>query len=773
MFPFQVKFSFGCPAWLEPWIPPGLAPWIPLILLVAALALCVWLVARLYRRLTSSIDRRSILLLLTIRSLALLILLLFLFRPEVSYVRSAGERPILALLLDSSRSMGVRDHPDLPARLDQVKSVLRHPPAPLQEMLGHFDTRIYTVDAQTREIAYRDIPLLDARGEATFLIRGVKDAVSAMATTRLRGVILFSDGADNSAAEPESELSGLGYPVHTVGVGAVTTARTGFRDVRLSDLETPRVVTVNQLAQVHAYVDAAGFRDQVATVRLLREGKDVAQTTVVLDDAPGPQKVALNYAPREAGRQDFLLEVVPLPGEQLEQNNRRPFRWDVRDEPVKVLYVEGKPRPEFKFLKRALEQHESTQIITLLKVGPGRFNQQGKIEGIGDLLGFPQDREALERFDVFVFGSIARANFSSAQLEQLRAVVSDGAGFLMLGGYESFGAGDYQGTPVEEMLPVRLGEGDPGQEKDPFLPVLTPDGEEHPIFYGIGEFFPTRSRPKTERIPALLGCSRTAGLKPGASALCIHPTSLGQDKSPLPVIAAQSFGQGRAMAFAADSTWQWYLQLQGMGNESPYVRFWVQSCRWLAKREGDEKSTGPGLVAFLAEEYIEAGRPAYIHARAHDLGGLLTSQARISADVDAPGQQKIHVSLPCLPGTRGNYEATLQPPSPGDYHITVRAELDGQPLGDPCVLNLKVAETRQELENLSLNEGLLQSVASATSGRYVPLAQVGDLASSVWHDERERLIYRHYPLWNAPWLFALFIGLQTLEWVMRKRRHLA
>ncbi|MBI2193681.1 MAG: hypothetical protein HYU36_17025, partial [Planctomycetes bacterium] len=523
MSDFELQFAFGCPAWLRPWLPPAWVEWIPLALFLAAILACVALAHRLYARTAPVLERRSLWLLLSLRCLAMTILVLFLFRPEVTY--REGEKPLLGLLIDASRSMNVRDHPDLPDRLEQVKSVLLHPPSELRSILGRFELRFFAFDVGSREIPGREVVLVAATGDGTFLARSVQEAVAALGAQRLGGLVLFSDGADNSAADPVEEVDGLGAPLSTVGVGTILDRKERFRDVRLADLEAPKVVTLNQLAQVHAYVEASGFRDEMATVSLIQDGRELAQERVVLDDRPGAQKVTFSHAPHETGSKEYRVAVSALPSEQIEENNHRSFRWEVKDAPIRVLYVEGKPRSEFKFLKRVLEQHEATQVLSLLKVGPSQFLQQGGVEGVKDILGFPQDRETLEKFDVIILGSIDRSHFSAMQLENLKEVVSAGAGFLMLGGYESFGGGDYLGTAVEEMLPVRLGPEDPGQEKEPFVPSLTAEGKEHPIFFGISDFFPSDGQPALKALPPLLGCNRTLSAKPGASVLAVHPAA--------------------------------------------------------------------------------------------------------------------------------------------------------------------------------------------------------------------------------------------------------
>jgi len=772
MSQFQLKFAFGCPDWLEPWLPGSWAAWVPVFVLLAALAACVWFIIHFHRRIKAHLDRRSLYLLLALRILAVAILLLFVFRPEISYLKRSREKPYLSILVDVSRSMSVRDHPDMPGRLAQVKSVLRHPPSAVRGLFDIFEPRLFAFDTSPREVPMRQVGSFEAEGEGTFLMKSLQESSSGVETSRMGGILLFTDGADNSSGRPEEDLRNFDTPVYTVGVGTVMDQRSDIRDVRLTDIESPKVVTVNQTAQVHAYVDAFGFQDRVATLRILKEGEELAQSRAVLDGEPGPQKVTLTISPNEVGRFRYTAEIVPQPGEQIEENNQRPFRWEVKDAPIKILYVEGKPRPEFKFLKRTLDRHESTEVLSLVKVSVGNFLQQGHLEGIEELLGFPQDKGTLGKFDVIIFGSIHREHFSSLQLENLREVISDGAGFLMLGGYESFGSGGYGGTPVEDLLPVRLGGEEVGQVKEKFVPILTRQGRAHPVFAGTEEFFPSEGTKPEQGLPPLLGCNRTLGAKPGAEVLAVQPKG-GSDTEPSVVAVAHSFGAGRSMAFAADSTWQWFLQLRGLGQDSPYVRFWVQACRWLAGRRAEEGAGQAGLTAYFEEELIDAGADAILRAQAHDHQGLLTPLAHVSAKVESPAKETFLVRLPFLPSSRGVYECSFRPPIPGKYQATVSALMDGEPLGDPVSLGLTVNLPRRELEDLSLNEGLLRRIATVTGGRYTPLSRLSELAESLQSSERTRMAYRHYALWNAPGLFICFVVLQTMEWILRKRRRLA
>ena len=83
---------------------------------------------------------------------------------------------------------------------------------------------------------------------------------------------------------------------------------------------------------------------------------------------------------------------------------------------------------------------------------------------------------------------------------------------LAFGGYHSLGPGGYGGTALEGILPVLTGDRNLGQITDPFLPILTPSGCDHPIFANIGKFFPTSSSPpQALGLPPLDGCVRVEG----------------------------------------------------------------------------------------------------------------------------------------------------------------------------------------------------------------------------------------------------------------------
>lgn len=200
---------------------------------------------------------------------------------------------------------------------------------------------------------------------------------------------------------------------------------------------------------------------------------------------------------------------------------------------------------------------------------------------------FPLTVEALAPYALVILSDIganslmlhpdtfARSVAQPNRLAVLRDYVAQGGALAMIGGYLSFqgieGRAAFQGTPVEEALPVSLLPYDDRVE----LPaasrprVMQPG---HPIVRGL-----------PYRWPRLLGYNRLHA-KPGARVLV--------ECNGDPLVVAGTYGKGRSMAFASDCGPHWappsFVDWAG------YEIFWAQAVAWLA---GDQPVVAPALAA--------------------------------------------------------------------------------------------------------------------------------------------------------------------------------
>jgi len=726
-----------------------------------------------YLRVAKLVGPRALAVLLGLRLLAVLVLILSLFEPVLSVEKLQTERTGLALVVDASRSMGIADYPNLPSRLEQVKQALLVEGTAVDRLQRTFDVKWFVFDAQARRLERReDLADLQATGEATNLTTAVRAAARELKAGDYAGVILFSDGLDNTEKDPVRELVREGVPVYAVAVGTDLRKTGQFKDVVLSDVEVAPTLPVNHLSTVTAVLDAVGLADRVVAVSLRgSDGAVLATENAVLDDVEGDQRVELRFRPRTRGQLELTVAVAAQPEEALTENNQHTVMVNVTDPKVKVLYVEGTVRSEYRYLVRNLQRDPNVELISLVQIQPGRFLVQGRIEGVS-LDGLPGSAAEIEPFDVIILGDVPvrreNTTFLSRELLQaLRERVRQGAGLAVLGGYNTLGPGGYAGTPLEEALPVTVGPPDIGQEKDPFPFTLTAEGLSHPIFTGTAGLFPAVGQPASQALPELRGHTRVAGVKPGASVLAVNPLRM-QNGRPMPVLVVEQFGSGRSAVFTADTTWQWQARLEPLGKESPYVKFWGQLVRWLAHRQVVERSTEPGVWAYTDKSFYKPGESAVLRAEVRDARGNITDFAEVTATVATTGEQPHRLVVPHLPRSRGQYEVTFEPPVPGTYSMTVVAAEKGEPLGDTTV-SFQVGKPNLELERLDLNEDLLRRLAQQTRGEYLSLANVGRLEQQLTSSEHVKRISKQRPLYDTGLFFFLFIALLTVEWSLRKR----
>jgi len=265
-----------------------------------------------------------------------------------------------------------------------------------------------------------------------------------------------------------------------------------------------------------------------------------------------------------------------------------------------------------------------------------------------------------------------------------------------------------------------------------------------------------------------LGQARIGRRKPGATVLAVNP--LRNDKwGSLPVLVVENFGSGRTAAFAADTTWRWYSVLKGLEMESPYVRFWGQLVRWLAKREVEEQSGKPGVTAYLDKAFYALGDKVTLTAEVRGADGLLTDKAAVSARLDDAAGTTVALGL--VAGSKGVYAGSFEPAAAGTYKIaTTAAQGDNVLGGAPASFEVGVEDV--EMRHIDLDEDYLRAIAAQSGGVYIPLLEFPAYASALdAQGESERTVevlnlrQRRvlYPL------FIVFVMLVTVEWVWRKR----
>jgi uncharacterized membrane protein len=744
-------------------------------------------------------------LLLVLRLAAILVLLLILLKPAI--VLSPGDddaRKMLAIAVDRSASMGTDDEPSLPDRYTQSVRMLRSQRGRIEKIFrtSWFD---FATSAQKLDSSDKLATLSPSGpGSDTTNIATALNTINTSKPDKLAGVILISDGINNGP-DPISAANQLNVPVYTLGVGSQSARKTGSTNLQLLGVDAPMEAAANNVTEISVRLQATNLTDQPCNVQLF-EGFPTMSTTpaaevVVTPDANSKTLTAkLKWTPRispGAGQSGIRkLRIVTSAGarETNLSDNEAALYVLVTNPRLGVLYIEGTIRPEYKYLRRLLQSDPNVQFLALVRISENKFWAQGSING-QILDGLPKTDKEFGLFNVIILGDIDRSFFSDSQLLSMKKFVSDGGGLIMLGGRNSFGAGGYAGTPLADVLPVEIAPRHKNDEQNsiPFVPQLTAEGQNHPIFAGIGGFFPgpegLRPDSTLAKLPSLSGCVRVLRAKRSANMLAIDPKTSNVN-GPLVVLAVQRFGAGRSVAFTADTTWKWYLPMRAMREQSPYFRFWGQMVRWAAGVEQKTKAGGGNAILRVSTNHIQIGeKPLDISVKVNfdPNAKSSTKVEKIYCDVSADGSETTEtISLDATP-SRGLYKGSWTPKTPGEYTVKLTgASVEIDPNFNALPVNVSAGSA--ELANLTRNDKLLRKIAFATRGRFADIAAFPDLLDQIITEQTRAKgsgldsasqtattkATRTRRLYNFPILFILFVIFLTTEWLLRRKwQHVA
>ncbi|HQU44968.1 MAG TPA: glutamine amidotransferase, partial [Pirellulales bacterium] len=565
--------------------------WLWLVLLAAGLLLLLATYRGIYQR----SHERLAWWLMALRVAGLTALVVALARPAWTRVSQLIDPGRVALVLDDSLSMSLADAGGQP-RYALAKSAVEELRQGIAARPGDDAMAVDCFDIAGKPLGDHlpDQP----RAERTELVSAVRQAVAQLRSKPLAGVVLISDGADNTGTDETQELAELTVPLYTVGFQPdVDSSRL---DLAVRTVKAPRRVIVNNEIKVEVLVVKTAGPAVEATVSIRRGDSELARQRVALPAGPTEQVVSVPLKPAEPGTFIYKAAVATDAGERLAANNARFFPLQVDADAIKVLYLEGFLRYEYKFLKARLGDDPDVRLAAIVRrANPDQVDSSSQ----GSLL--TPDR--LKEFEVVILGDMEASFLTDAEYRALVEWIEAGHSLLVLGGYRSFGPQGFRGTPLADSLPVVFTEGPVVQSEDPFVLALTEQGRQHPIFQITGDRVKDAAMWSTS--PHLLGSSVVERAKPGADVLAVNPSFV-QNGQPAAVVAAQRYGKGHTLVIAADTTWRW-SRLPRLAGQSDtlYAKFWSQTIRWLAGREITER---PPLVVSTSRPDYEVGKPVEV-----------------------------------------------------------------------------------------------------------------------------------------------------------------
>lgn len=777
-------------------------PFLVLVGCAAAVVAAVWF----YTRYQPELPPLHRAVMTALRAAVLSLVVVMLADPVLRLSFKHTPRPLLWLLFDGTESMAIEDDLEPDERAALAKAVgaddesSGNPPRSRQDFVAAWvrrqDDNLLSALAEKFRLkaslihaadAVRAIDLgidgagvvdgdlvatqLSTAGQVTALGKAFDDLGLRHAAGSLQGVVVVSD-FDQNAGPPAAEAAKkLGVPVYTVGVGPAVAV-----DVAV-DLQAPPLLKKSERAAVVVTLRQSGLdgasADVTVTARPLegsaearRRSIPIGQRTVAFS---GPTVAAeFPVTPEEVGRHTFTVEVAPLDGETMLDNNSDSREVNIRDDFLRLMDVEYEPTWEWRFIKEVFHRDPLVGMRgfrTFLRSADTQVRRTNE-------LFLPTPAPARSEFftnDVIFLGDMPASAINPRFCDMTKEFVETFGGGLVVIAGNRFGPGQLAGTPLGDMLPVVLDGGERPVEEKPFEMQLAADA-------GLVDFMQlgdadAENRKAWANLGPLPWYQPVARPHPQATVLAVHPTDTCVDgKTRQPIIAIRRYGRGEVVYVGTNETWR----LRRQYGERYYRQFWGQMIHRLGLSHalGSQKRF---VVRTDAPSYqsddtvlvtVEAYDANFEPLTDENLPGRSLAASLFRPDHEEEGREPEPVTLAQL--RPGVFEARLPVNEGGGYRLRVADPVTREESEVAFTVTSLSAERRSAVRNVALQ----QAIAVETSGRAYDLASAGSLVADINPAARPERSVRVFPL-SMTWLcFSMGLLLMIGEWLLRKRANL-
>jgi uncharacterized membrane protein len=424
----------------------------------------------------------------------------------------------------------------------------------------------------------------------------------------------------------------------------------------------------------------------------------------------------------------------------------------VTDDKRRILYVEGEPRWEYKFIRRAEDDDKIVQVASMLRTTENKIYRQGISDPKELENGFPVRPEDLFSYDGIILGSVEAGYFTPLQQELLREFVDRrGGGLLFLGGRFSLSDGGWRGSSLVDLLPTILPNNRNTFHRNPATAELTVAGSDSPITRLMDD--PAKNMDRWKKLTYLMDYQEAGTPKPGATVLA----ELNSGGRKLPLLITQNYGRGRTAVMATSGTWRWQMS-QPLGDPA-HDLFWQQLLRWLVL-----DSPGQVVVTAPAQTLMDDGQ-IQLTANVRDTGYMPVTDAKVTAHLIGPDGLSALVDMTPAADSPGVFRANWTAEKPGSYLAEVTAS--GQT--ENGTLPFERIDGVAENFHIEQNRELLEKLASETGGRYWKPDELTRLPNEISYSDAGISVRDIKELWNMPVVFLWVLFLISTEWLLRRK----
>jgi hypothetical protein len=653
----------------------------------------------------------------TIRFIAVFLISFMLLSPFFRSISKDKEKPVIIVAVDNSQSVllnadsgaykssFLQDADRLAAKLGSVGEVRQY-------IFGNKLEQLKQDGSFSENVEYKE--------RVTDISGMIGELGNLYTNLNVGALILASDGIYNTGANPLYQAREWPFPVYTVALGDTSSRK----DLILAKVNFNRMVFLNNKFPVEVVLRANSATGSMSRIRIFQGETLLHSQDFNVDKNDFTQTFGFVLDAKRSGLQKIVIAVDPVDGELSTANNRKEIFIEVLDARSKVLLIAGAPHPDISALNQAITSNMNYEVEEVL---------------LDDFKGKVED------YSMVILNQLPAVNEPADAL--LRSIKDKKVPALFILGSQSDFARFNQWNDGLKLTTS------PKPAFDEAVPFVS---------QGFTAFsLSDNTLSWLSDLPPLI--APLGDYKVSNAARVLLKQRIGSIETSRPMILFNETLDGRSGVICGEGMWKWriynyartkdHLAFNELVNKMvQYLSLKEQKKNFRVYNQTDFRETDP--VIFDAEVYDESYE--------------LTVEPEAEIEIkNEDGRQ-----FPFVFNKSGNsYHLDAGSFPPGNYTYQAKAVFGSNTYS--ATGQFSVTAIDLEALNTVADHHLLYQLAQSGGGKMYFPSELDNLASDISSREDIRPVtYTHKKfedLLNKGWLFALILGLLTLEWFLRKR----
>ncbi len=693
-----------------------------------------------YRRTVPEIPTSKKAILVTLRWIAIFLLLFILFEPMFTLIRGAFEKPKLAVLLDNSLSMALVD-----AKGDRKQDYKNAVAGSDFLSLPESQRNIISFDYDTKEYKNFNFDSLKLKGQLTDISKSFKFVNQVLEKENTGAVLLITDGSYNTGNNPIYESDLTGKKVYVIGIGDTTEPK----DASIQSIITNDIAYIDNPVPVNVNLKISGFSGGEVSIKLLDNGAQISEQKVTISSDKQVYSLLFQYNPKAEGIRKLTASVSNLDGELTLKNNSLSEFINVLKNKRKIVIFSGSPNPDLTFLRSIYEGEKGVEVKTFIQKQGAEYFEGNPTKAL------------LHDAEMIVLIGFPINTTPQNSMELIRDEVEKGKPLFFIASQYL----DYiKLKPLEDYLPFNTISSKPQE----FLALgdFKKESASNPILKISGAESDIES---WNQLPPIFRTETFVRVKPESEVLAGIKVNNTQLKEPL--ILTRNFQNKKSIAVLGYGLYRWKLLgyaaevSKGRTNVPDLYSTFVQnSHRWLSINQEYKN-----VIIKTTKKVYNQSEKVEFYAQIYDAMYAPVENANVQIKITG-GNQNRELMLNSI--GNGRYTGFVEGLAEGDYFFSGDATQNGTLLGKDNG-RFSIGDVSLEYLDLRMNIGLLRTLAERSGGKFYFASNassfMNDLRKDAFFKEKAMTLRSEYNLWNLSWILGLAILCLTLEWFLRKR----